>query len=176
MLSKTSIIESKKIFSSRYFSVEELGLQLPSNKKVIHHSVQFNSTVTIFPITKNNEIYLINQYRYLLGGVVLGAVAGHLEKDEEPLIAAKRELMEEAGIQAKKYKKLTTIELARSGIRGQQHLFMAQDLEFEKASPEEDEQIELVRMPLKEAVEKVMSGQITHGASIIGILMIDKII
>ena len=171
---KITVISTKKVYSSEFFDVNNLNLVL-DNRPEIHQVIEVNPTATVFPLTEKDEIYLINQYRYMVGSYVLGAIAGHIEKGEVPLIAAKRELEEEAGIQATQWEELTKIELARSVVHAQQYLFIARDLELGKAHPDEDEEISLIKMPIKEAVEKVFNGQISHAGSIIGILMIDKL-
>lgn len=169
-----TVTSIKQVYSSKYFTVNDVDLSFGA-KTATHQVVEVSPAATIFPITPKNEIYLINQYRYMLGGYVLGAAAGHIEKGETPLIAAKRELLEETGIKALQWEELTKIELARSTTHVQQYLFLARDLEVTVARPEEDEEIELVKMPIEEAVQMVFQGKITHAASIIGILMIDRL-
>lgn len=171
---KVTVFDSKTVYSSKFFDVNDLNI-LFENRPEVHQVVEVNPTATVFPLTEKDEIYLIRQYRYMMGAYVLGAIAGHIEKGEVPLISAKRELEEEAGIKATQWEELTKIELARSVVHGQQYLFIARDLEVSVPHPDEDEEITLVKMPIKEAVEKVFSGQITHAGSIIGILMIDKL-
>ena len=171
---KVSVVSTRQVYPSKFFSVNDLDLSF-EHKTATHQVIEVNPSVTIFPITPKNEIYLINQYRYMLKGYVLGAAAGHIDKGETALIAAKRELLEETGIKALQWEELIKIELARSVTHAQQYLFLARDLEMTVAAPEEDEEIELIKISLEEAVQKVFQGEITHAGSIIGILMIDKL-
>ncbi|HSW96205.1 MAG TPA: NUDIX hydrolase [Candidatus Saccharimonadales bacterium] len=169
------ILSEKPVFNANLFAVIEKEIELQNGKKLIHHNVERHPTVLIFPITPNYELYLIKEYRYMLGKTVLEATAGFINPQENILAAAKRELKEETGIAAIQWEKLTTIEMASSVIHSQSHLFLAKELELGKAEPEEDEIIEVVKMPLEEAVKKVMTGEINSSSTIAGIMMLDKL-
>ena len=70
----------------------------------------------------------------------------------------------------------TEIELAASVVKSTNYLYLAWDLNMGEARPMEDEEIEVVKMPLHEAVQKVLTGEINHASSMIGILMVDKLL
>src|SRR6185437_7183126 len=110
--------------------------------------------------TDKKEMYLISQYRYTLKSNSLEAVAGFIDEGETPLQAAKRELKEETGMTASSWEEIGKLEIAGSVVRGQTYLFLARDLEIGEAEPEEDEDITLLKMPIKEAVTKVFGGEI----------------
>lgn len=157
------------------FEVRKLSLELPSRKKLTHYIAQRVPVSVIFPLTNKYELYLISQYRYLLKKTIIEAVSGRIDDGESALFAAKRELMEEAGIEAGQIEQLTKIELAGSFFRGQVSLFLAQDLTLGEQELEETEHIEVIKMPLSQAVEKVMNGEIQAAATIIGILMLNQL-
>ncbi len=172
----TKILSEKETFKAENaFTVKKLQLELPNGKKIVHYIAQRVPAISVFPLTEKYELYLISEYRYLLKKTVLEAVAGRVDKGENFLSAAKRELKEEAGITASICEELTRIELSSSFFRATQRLFLAKDLEISGQELEEDETIEVVKIPLEEAVKKVMSGEIETAATIIGILMLDKL-
>ena len=111
----------------------------------------------------------------MLKKTVLGAVAGYVKKGETAMAAARRELKEEAGIEAEQLEEIDRIQLAGSVFKSPLNLFLAKGLEVGKNNLDETEEISVVKMPLNAAVEKVMSGEISHAASMIGILMLDKL-
>jgi 8-oxo-dGTP pyrophosphatase MutT (NUDIX family) len=112
----------------------------------------------------------------MLGKTIISAPAGFMDKDKEtPLQAAKRELEEEVGITANQWEALTNVGLGNSVIHSKAYLFLAKDLTFGKASPEEDEHIELCKMSLQEAVGKVMIGEISGVTNMFGILFLDRL-
>ncbi len=169
-------LSEKTIFKAKLFDVSEVGIKLKSGREVVHHVAKRRPTVCVLPLTKNNEVYLVSQYRYMLKKNSLELMAGFIDAGEDPLTAAKRELDEETGIKAKNWKELMTVDMSASVFNAVSYLFLAQDLEQGIAHPEEEEDITVVKMPLEEAVEKVITGQMTTTMSIIGILLLDKLV
>lgn len=177
-MSKCNIdgVKSKNILKAFAFDVEEYDISLTSGKEVIHTVVKRHSTVTALPVTDDGYVYLVKQYRYLFEKWMLEGVAGFVDEGESPLNAAKRELKEETGIVAGSWEEIAKLDLAASVIKAGVHVYLARDLEFGQAEPEEDEEIELVKMPLKEAIEKIFQGEITLSATVTGLLMIEKLL
>ncbi len=174
MNNKWKIVPKKTIYSSKFFKIVEQEITFPNQKKKIHDVVERKSTVTIFPVTPSYDLYLISQYRTLFGKYVIEAISGHIDKNELPLNAAKRELKEEAGLIGHEWKEIGRIENSGSVIKSMMHLFLVRDLEEGKASPDETEDITLLKISLDEAVKKVMLGEINISSSVIGILFLDK--
>ena len=90
--------------------------------------------------------------------------------DEEPLETAKRELLEETGLTAHKWTDLGRIHTSNSVTDEEGFLFLAEELEQGKSSPEETEQLKIKKISLRQAVQEVMDGLITDSLSIAGIL------
>ena len=172
---KWSVISQKTVYKARFFEVKEQEVLLPNNEKHIFATVERRPTVHIFPLTNSNDLYLISQYRLMFGKRILEAVSGHIDKDETSLVAAKRELKEEVGMSAFHWEEIARIEMSGSVIKETCHIFLARDLEQGKPKPEPGEDILLIKLPLKEAAAKVMSGEINNAATMIGILILDKL-
>lgn len=175
MKQKVRVISEKRIAGSDLVRLHKVRLQHDSGKTKEHYIAQRVPTVSIFPITDDGEIYLITQHRYILGKETLEAVAGTVEKDEKPLATAKRELLEEAGIIAHQWEELVRVDLAASYVRAQTFLFLAKELTIGEQKLDDDENISVIKISLDEAVQKVLSGEITTASSIIGILWLDKL-
>lgn len=171
-----NIKSSKQILKSKLFTVNKLHVEVKPGVIHTHDVIERHDTISVFPVTPNNEIYLVSQYRYNLGKVTLEAMSGFVDPGETSLAAAKRELREETGITAKEWKNFNNYHLAASVITTTNHLFLAWDLEQGIATPMEDEQIEVVKLPLHEVIEKVLIGQINHSSTMIGILMLEKLL
>lgn len=173
-MSRIKVISQKNILKTDFFDVNEVDLELSTGSKRRHYDVIRRPAVSVFPITVTQEIYLVSQYRYMLERTTLEAVAGFIDGNEEPMDAAKRELSEELGLTAEVWKQISDVTMSASVIKQKQYLFLASGLHEGVAHPEEIEDITLIKMPLSEAVKKVMDGIIDTAATQIGILMLDK--
>lgn len=174
-MSQWKVISQKSILKTELFNVDEIAFENSKGKRKIHYEAERAPVVSIFPLTDQYEIYLVSQYRRTLNKIALEAVAGYVKKKETTITAAKRELKEETGITAHQLEELGRIEMAGSVFKSKGYLFLAKGLEMGDNDLDEDEEIEVVKMPLSAAVEKVMAGEINHSASMIGILMLDKL-
>lgn len=169
------ILSEEHIAGSDLVRLHKVTLEQDSGKTKQHYIAQRAATVTIFPLTEEGEMYLITQHRYILDKVTLEAVAGTVEKEEKHLATAKRELQEEAGLIANHWEELARVDLAASYVRAQTTLFLAKELTTGEQNLDDDEDITVVKLPIEEAVKKVLQGEITTASSIIGILLIDRL-
>lgn len=174
-MKNVSIQSQRTVLQSNRFRVDEMELELGNGKVIKHENVYKNLSVSVFPITELGELYLIDEYRYLYEKTFLHEIAGFVEKGEEPLKTAQRELGEEGGLRASNWELLNSVEVGGSVVKATQMLYIAKGLETIKQNPEDDEDIKLVKLSIDEAVEKVIDGKIVMMSSIIGILMIDKL-
>jgi 8-oxo-dGTP pyrophosphatase MutT (NUDIX family) len=134
--------------------------------EVVHHP----GGAAVVAIDKNDYVCLLRQYRYVADGYVWELPAGKLEPDEPPLMTAQRELVEEAGVSAKQWSSLGTY-LSSPGVFNEVlHLFLAEDLEPAKAALEPSEVLEVHWVPLAEATERALGGDIRDGKTALGIL------
>ena len=168
------ITSNRAIFEAPQFRIIENTVDYGNGLIKTRTDVYKNSGVSIFPVTDDFEIYLIKQYRYLHGKTVLEGIAGFIDEGESPLEAAKRELKEETGLKANSFKEISQVQVSASVIKASQYLFLAKNLTKTASMPEETEKIELIKLPLNEAAEKVMEGEIEMAFSSVGILMLDK--
>jgi 8-oxo-dGTP pyrophosphatase MutT (NUDIX family) len=174
-MSQWQIVSQKNILKTELFDVKEIKLVDDKGKRRIHHEVERVPIVSVFPLTDKYEIYLISQYRSMFKKNVLEAVAGHVDKKETTIAAARRELKEETGLGAQQLEEIARIQMSGSVFKSMASLFLAKGLEIGDNNLDDTEEISVVKMPLATAVEKVMLGEINHATSMIGILMLDKL-
>jgi ADP-ribose pyrophosphatase len=172
----TKLVSRKPIFKADLFTVFEDSVELLNSEKRTYHSVKRNAAVSVVPLTSDNQVYLIKQYRHMYERWMLEAIAGMIDPGEDPLTTAKRELKEESGLEAKEWKQLGVVHAAGSIVTWDHFTFMAKGITEGESRLEASEQIELVKMPLEEAVEKVMNGEITTSGSIANILMLHQLL
>ena len=172
------LISSKLAYKGLIFNVYSDKIKEPNGyvhqKDVIRHS----GSVVILAIDESESatdpfIILERQFRHAAGQFLIELPAGRIEPKEQPLAAAKREMIEETGYRAKKWKLLTKY-FASPGFLGEfMHIYLARGISEGTAEPEADEQIEILRIKFSEAMVLVRANKIQDGKTLIGILLLD---
>ncbi len=154
-LKNLASIEAKKI----RFEINRV--QLPIGIKGDYGLIKHPGASLAVPITKNGDVILLRQYRFAISGRILEFPAGTLEDNEDPLSSMKRELAEETGYSAKKWDPLGLMLPCPGYSNEAIHLFLARDLTElpERPKGDEDEDLEVLQMTLKELDEKIKGGQ-----------------
>ncbi len=142
----------------------------PDGRRGNYAVVKMKPGAAVLPIDAERNVYLVKQFRYALGRESLEVVSGGIDGGETPAEAARREALEEAGVEAATVVPLGTIEMDTSIILNPVHQFLAEDIMPGTPKRESTEIMETIRMPLEEAVRKVMNGEIFHGPSCVLIL------
>jgi len=144
--------------------------ELPDGRRVSLDVVHHPGAAAVVPFLGDDEVLLIRQYRHAAGGEILEVPAGKLDAGEAPEVCAARELEEEAGRRAGRLEKLGWIYTTPGFTDEVIHLFAAFELEPVPTRHEDDELIELVPMPLAEALERIWSGEIPDAKSALALL------
>lgn len=164
-------ISQKTVYDNNWIEVQHHEVLNPSGNKSIYGKIHFkNIAIGIIPVDQNNNTWLIGQYRYPLDCYSWEIPEGGGPLDVSPLESAKRELLEETGILAKKWETLQTIHTSNSVSDEYGIIYCARDLDFTSPQPEETEQLEIKKLKLKEVYEMILKGEITDSLSIAGIL------
>lgn len=171
--SKPKVLSQKTVFQSKYFRVQQETIHR-DGKTFTKDIIERNPFVLILPITPENEIYLVSQYRDALKRDSLEIVAGTLELDEDPLVAAKRELEEETGIRAKHLVPLLTGNVSPNMVNIG-HVYVATELTMGEQRLDDEENIEVVKMPLADALKKIETGEISILSHIAVLLYLEKL-
>lgn len=162
-------LESREIYDGRTIQVAVDRVRLPNDREMDIEIVHHKGAVAIVPVI-GDDVLLVRQYRYATGGWLLEIPAGKLEPDEKPEACAVRETEEETGYRPAELEPLGWIWPTPGFCDEKIWLFLARNLEQTQQGLEEDEVLELERMPLKEAVEKAAKGEIHDGKSNVALL------
>jgi ADP-ribose diphosphatase len=140
--------------------------------EIVHH----NGGAGTLPLFEDGTIALVKQWRYPLGRYSLEIAAGRIEPGDTPEETAARELEEELGYRASELRKIGEFFVAPGYCEERLYVYVATGLEPSRQKLDEDEEIEVVRMPFAEAVRRVHSGEIDDAKSIITILLADSLV
>lgn len=162
--------ETKIMYQSNFITVREDQVIKPDNKPGTYATVQMKHGVAVLPIDAAGDVYLVRQFRYSIGQESIEVISGGLEENEEPLKSAQREAHEEAGIWAEKWTEVGRIDLDTSIVQAPVYLFLAEKLQFKEPQREGTEQMELLKVPFREALRMVQESIITHSPSCVLIL------
>ncbi len=164
------IISSKRVYDNPWITVREDRVIQPDGEEGAFGVVEMTPGVSVLPVDDDGTVHLVRVYRYTLDRHCLEALAGGIEDDEDPREAARRELREEAGIDAAELIDLGCVDQLTEVVISPDRLYLARGLSFRTPDREETEQIERVAVPLSQAVEWAYNGTITHAASVVLIL------
>lgn len=143
---------------------------MPNGEETLREVIDHPGGVGIVPVDSEGNVYCVRQYRYAIGKHLLEIPAGKLEKNEEPLSCALRELSEETGISAGRVTDLGYNYPSPGFCREVLHIYLATELTFGEAHPDHNEFLDIVKVPLDELTDMVMNNELTDAKSIIGIL------
>jgi len=172
------LISSKLAYKGRVFDVHSDTVEEPNGLRFQRDVIRHSGSVVILAIDESLDpkdpiVILERQYRHAAGQFLLELPAGRIEPSEPSLAAAKREMIEETGYRAKKWKLLTKY-FASPGFLGEfMHIYLAREIREGVAQPEADGQIEILRIPLSKAIALVHSNKIHDGKTLIGLLLLD---
>ncbi len=169
------IDHEERVFSGRLVKVNRLDVTLPNGQAALREAVRHPGASAIVPVDEAGNVTLVRQFRAPLGRVLMEIPAGKLDHPgEDRLDAAQRELREETGLTAKRWTPLSDILTTPGFCDEVISIYLAEELSRGDTQPDEDEFLNIVKIPLDELVEAVMCGEITDSKTIIGVLMADK--
>lgn len=162
-------LTSREVYRGRILRVREDTVRLPNGKTAEREVAEHPGGVGILALD-GGDVLLVRQYRYAFSRVLTEIPAGKREPGEEPFVTAQRELREEIGATAGRWTELGAL-IASPGCYGEVlYLYMAQELTFGDTHPDEDEFLDVVRMPFDRAVELCMTGELTDAKTVIALL------
>jgi ADP-ribose pyrophosphatase len=164
------IVSSQKVFSGRVFNVTVDTVregEITYQREVVHH----HGSAVILPVFDDGTVALVRQYRHPAVRYLLEAPAGSLDDGERPEDGAARELLEELGLTAGRLEKLSEFFVSPGFCEEKMWVFLATELTEGAQNPEEDELLEVVRLPIDEALEMISSSEIQDAKTIIALML-----
>lgn len=168
-------LSSEVKYKNPWITVREDQVIRPDGKPGIYGVVETRVATGVLALDDDDALYLVGQYRYPLDFYSWEIIEGGAELDEDPLEACKRELQEEAGLVASHWEPLGhEIHLSNCHSAERGFLYVARGLEHVGAAPEGTEELQIKKVPWKQALAMVTSGEITDAISIMAILLYEQ--
>ena len=171
-------VASENIFDGTVLHVYRDDILLPDGKPAHREYIKHVGAVCVVPLTDKGEVICVRQYRYPFSDVLLEIPAGKLDSsDEDPDLAARRELREETGADCKSLTYLGKYYGSPALIGETIHMYLAEGLSFGELDLDEDEFLEVERIPLSELVREILDGNVPDGktqAAVLRVAMIKK--
>lgn len=176
-LNPWKIINHKMIYENPWIKLTEFQVINPSGGNGIYGKVHFKHlAVGVITLDENWNIWLVGQYRFTLDQYSWEIPEGGGKMDEDPLDAAKRELLEETGLVAREWTKILTLHLSNSVSDEKAIIFLARGLDQMQPQPEETEQLQVRKISFDEAERMVEEEKITDAMSVAAIQKIRLLI
>jgi ADP-ribose pyrophosphatase len=170
-MSQEITLHSRRIYEGKIINLRVDTVELPSGKETKREIVEHAGCTAIVAIDSGKEVLLVRQYRKPVEKMLLEIPAGGIDPGEEPIECARRELEEETGFSAERWEHLATFYTSPGFCTELMYLYLATELKPSKRDADDDEHIEVVRVPLKKTLELIASGEVCDAKSIAGLLM-----
>jgi len=166
-----TIIGEQKVFAGKLIDLNLRQSRLSDGTLVSREIVVNKGAVIIVPVTANNEVRLLRQFRAAADKWIIEIPAGGLEPGEDPDLAAPRELLEETGDQAATWQKLHGLYSAPGILTEFLYLYLATDLTPGPNNTEFDEHIEIITVPWGEVMAMIQRHEIEDAKTIAGLMV-----
>lgn len=168
-------LETQRIYDGKVVKLRVDTVEMPSGRTAKREVLEHRGAVCVLPVMPDGQIAMIKQWRTAAQEILWEIPAGGLEIDEAPEDCAGRELIEEIGYKAGKLTLIYQAYLAPGYSSEMMWAYLGEDLELVGAQPEEDENIELVILPLEELLPLIDSGEIRDSKTVAALLALYRL-
>ena len=165
-------VDATRVFDGIILHIDHMTYRLPNGHLAMRECARHIGASAVVPVDDHGNVWLVKQFRACIDKVLLEIPAGKLDyKDEDRLEAAKRELREETGLTARSWTHLTDIVTTPGFSDEKISLYLARDLDAGDSHPDDDEFINVVKVPMAELVAAVMRGEVADAKTVCAVMM-----
>ena len=168
---REKFIEKETVYKGSFIEVEKRKYSLCDGKEAYRDIVVHPKACAVVAVDKENNLYLVKQYRAAFDRILLEIPAGKLDPGETPEECVIRELEEETGLTAEKFTLLSSIAVSPGFCTEVIHIYLAEGLKEGKANPDEDEHLLVSKMSLVTARQNVFNGTFSDAKTVSGVLL-----
>ncbi|MDI6401902.1 NUDIX hydrolase [Balneolaceae bacterium ANBcel3] len=163
-------INSTPVYKGNLLHVYKDRVELPDGKESEREWIDHPGASAVIPVFETGEIQLVRQFRYPVGKTFYEIPAGKIDRGEDPLAAAQRELLEETGIRGTHWVSLGIFHPVIGYSNEVIYLYLTWGIDQNQANADADEFVTPVKYPFQKAVDLVMNGEFTDGKTMAGII------
>ncbi len=170
-------ISSETKYDNTWIRVIESKVINPAGNDGIYGVVHFkNKAIAIIPLDEDYNTWIVGQFRYTMNNYEWEVAEGGSPEGEDPVEGAKRELLEEVGLEASSFEMILSMQLSNSVSDEISFTYVAKGLKYVGNSPEETEELHVLKLPFEEVFQMAMRGEIRDGLSVASILKLKILI
>lgn len=168
-----TLLEENERYRSPWIVVSQHEVVDPGGQRGIYGVVHFeNIALGVVALDEHMNTWIVGQYRYPIEAYSWEIPEGGGRRDIPPLDSAKRELREEAGIEAERWREILRMDLSNSASDEHAILYVAQGLTFHAPQPDHDEELELRKLPFEELYAMVVRGEVLDSLTVAAVLKV----
>ncbi len=167
---KPKVISTEKVYEGKVFDISIAEIrdgEIEYKREIVEHK----GSAVIVPVFQDKTVALVRQYRHAAGAYLLEIPAGTLNRGEDPMEGARRELEEEIGVTSESIEKLTEFYVSPGFLTEKMFVYLATDLREGKQNLEEDELLTIEKFTFPEAFEKIKTGEIQDAKTMVGLIL-----
>jgi ADP-ribose pyrophosphatase len=163
-------VSAELIYHGKILNLHRDVVELPNKNHAAREVVEHSGGVCVLPLTDDDEVIMVKQFRYPFKEALLELPAGKLECGENPLTCGKRELREETGCTAESFEFIGKLYPTPAYCSEVIHMYLARGLSSGSNSLDEDEFLQVVKLPLNQVVEMICNNEINDAKTQLAIL------